>query len=225
MSKGDHERTKRPIQAKLYVGNLGDHPPKKEDLEYEFGYFGPLLNIWIARSPPGFAYIEFETEKDARDAQRALDGKTVNDRRIKVEHARRPQGRPRRRSVDRFPKHNNNNTSNKHDKHDNHDKDQEARSTAARKSCSREEQINDIHDTNHSNLPTPKQETTAYDLHYPYDEHDNYYTSRFPDRSRSRSDEKRLKNLGYNNLKAEYNEYRSRSRSREYRRSRSSSTS
>lgn len=93
MSRGDLERQHRPINAKLYIGNLGEYPPRKEDLEYEFGYFGKLINVWIARSPPGFAYIEFESEKDARDAQKALDGKTVNDRRIKVEHARKPNSK------------------------------------------------------------------------------------------------------------------------------------
>lgn len=78
--------------AKLYVGNLGDEPPAKSLLEQTFGYYGKLENIWIARNPPGFAYVEFENDKDAKDAARALDGKAMKlgneDRRIKVELAR-----------------------------------------------------------------------------------------------------------------------------------------
>ncbi|KAH8026225.1 hypothetical protein HPB51_017151 [Rhipicephalus microplus] len=67
-----------PIDCKVYVGELGNSGTKHE-LEEAFGYYGPLRNVWVARSPPGFAFVEFEDPRDARDAVRALDGKTIED--------------------------------------------------------------------------------------------------------------------------------------------------
>ncbi|KAH9373483.1 hypothetical protein HPB48_009528 [Haemaphysalis longicornis] len=64
-----------PIDCKVYVGELGNSGTKHE-LEEAFGYYGPLRNVWVARSPPGFAFVEFEDPRDARDATRALDGKS-----------------------------------------------------------------------------------------------------------------------------------------------------
>ena len=45
------------------MGNLGSSPPNKEDVEDVFGYYGKLANVWIARSPPGFAYRLFIDDK------------------------------------------------------------------------------------------------------------------------------------------------------------------
>lgn len=97
-------RPNENVECKVYVGNLGEHPPLKKDLEYEFSYFGPLVDVWIARSPPGFAYIEFEDREDALAACEALDGKKFDDRTLRVEMARHngPRGGGRRsRSRDR----------------------------------------------------------------------------------------------------------------------------
>merc|ERR1711962_80635 len=90
--------------AKVYIGNLGSDPPSTTEVEKEFSYYGKLQSVWIARRPPGFAYVEFEDARDARDACKDLDGRTVFGRRIKVEisHGRKRESRrsrsPRRRS-------------------------------------------------------------------------------------------------------------------------------
>lgn len=56
------------------MGELGNNGTRHE-LEEAFGYYGPLRNVWVARNPPGFAFVMFEDTRDARDAVRALDGK------------------------------------------------------------------------------------------------------------------------------------------------------
>lgn len=63
-----------PLDCKVYVGNLGNNGNKTE-LERAFGYYGPLRSVWVARNPPGFAFVEFEDPRDASDAVRELDGR------------------------------------------------------------------------------------------------------------------------------------------------------
>lgn len=65
-----------PLDCKVYVGNLGNNGNKTE-LERAFGYYGPLRSVWVARNPPGFAFVEFEDPRDATDAVRELDGRYV----------------------------------------------------------------------------------------------------------------------------------------------------
>ena len=57
--------------CKVYVGDLGNSASKQE-LEDAFRYYGPLRNVWVARNPPGFAFVEFEDARDAEDAIRGL---------------------------------------------------------------------------------------------------------------------------------------------------------
>lgn len=64
------------LHCKVYVGNLGNNASKNE-LESSFSKYGPLKNVWVARNPPGFAFIEFEDPRDAEDAVRHLDGTYV----------------------------------------------------------------------------------------------------------------------------------------------------
>ncbi|KFM74863.1 Serine/arginine-rich splicing factor 7, partial [Stegodyphus mimosarum] len=73
-----------PPDCKVYVGDLGNSGTKHE-IEDVFSYYGPLRNVWVARNPPGFAFVEFEDSRDARDAVRALDGKLLCGRRVRVE--------------------------------------------------------------------------------------------------------------------------------------------
>ncbi|TKC36847.1 hypothetical protein EI555_006151, partial [Monodon monoceros] len=85
--------------TKVYVGNLGTGAGKGE-LERAFSYYGPLRTVWIARNPPGFAFVEFEDPRDAEDAVRGLDGKVICGSRVRVELS---TGMPRRSRFDRPP--------------------------------------------------------------------------------------------------------------------------
>ncbi|XP_073831244.1 RNA-binding protein 1-like [Musca autumnalis] len=82
------------LACKVYVGNLGSSASKYE-IENAFSKYGPLRNVWVARNPPGFAFVEFEDRRDAEDATRALDGTRCCGTRIRVEMS---SGRSRRDS-------------------------------------------------------------------------------------------------------------------------------
>lgn len=86
------------LDCKVYIGDLGDGA-EKEEIEDAFSRYGELRNVWIARRPPGFAFVEFADPRDALDACRALDGTRMNGRRVKVEmssgRARNDRGRYR----------------------------------------------------------------------------------------------------------------------------------
>ena len=64
------------VACKVYIGNLGNNASKYE-IEDAFGKYGPLKNVWVARNPPGFAFVEFEDARDAEDSVRGLDGTRV----------------------------------------------------------------------------------------------------------------------------------------------------
>lgn len=82
------------LTCKVYVGDLPNDASEVE-LEREFERFGKLRNVWVARNPPGFAFIEFEDPRDADDAVRDLDGRYVCGSHIRVEHS---SGRRRQKS-------------------------------------------------------------------------------------------------------------------------------
>lgn len=69
--------------SRVYVGNL-DPAVKERDLEDEFRIYGVLRSVWVARRPPGYAFIEFDDRRDALDAIRDLDGK--NGWRVELSH-------------------------------------------------------------------------------------------------------------------------------------------
>ena len=74
------------------------------DLEDAFSKYGPVRNVWVARRPPGFAFVEMEDPRDADDAVRGLDGTRICGSRVKVEMSnggRSKGGRSRSRSRDR----------------------------------------------------------------------------------------------------------------------------
>ena len=58
------------------------------ELEEAFSNIGPCRNIWVAKNPPSFAYIEMEDPRDAEDAIKALDGTEICGMRARVEMAK-----------------------------------------------------------------------------------------------------------------------------------------
>lgn len=60
--------------SKVYVGDLSSSA-SKQDLEDAFSHYGKISSVWVARNPPGFAFVEFGDSRDAEDAVKGLDGR------------------------------------------------------------------------------------------------------------------------------------------------------
>uniref|UniRef100_A0A8C8IXF3 Uncharacterized protein n=2 Tax=Oncorhynchus TaxID=8016 RepID=A0A8C8IXF3_ONCTS len=84
MSYSSSRSSSRNTDCKVYVGDLGNGAAKGE-LERAFSYYGPLRSVWVARNPPGFAFVEYEDPRDAEDATKGMDGKVLCGARIRVE--------------------------------------------------------------------------------------------------------------------------------------------
>merc|ERR1712216_795682 len=67
--------------CKLYVGNLNQNVDER-DIDDAFSKFGRIENIWIARKPPGFAFVTYGDPRDAEDAVRELDGREMDRERL-----------------------------------------------------------------------------------------------------------------------------------------------
>lgn len=87
------------INCKIYIGGLKDDA-NRYDIEDAFAKYGPVRDVWIARKPPGFAFVEMEDPRDAEDAARGLDGSRMCGARVKVEMSNggKSKGRSRSRS-------------------------------------------------------------------------------------------------------------------------------
>jgi len=77
------------MAAKVYIaGAEVGRSIQKEDLEEKFGKFGRITATWVARQPPGFAFIDFEDQRDAEDAVRDMNNTVIFGCEIKVEESR-----------------------------------------------------------------------------------------------------------------------------------------
>jgi len=78
--------------TRLYVGGINDQV-KREDLEDLFGKYGKCEHVWVAFNPPGFAFVNFETEDSANSAAESLNGEEFMGCKLRVEISRpRQQG-------------------------------------------------------------------------------------------------------------------------------------
>jgi len=73
--------------CKIFVGGLGEEGTRIE-LEDAFQKFGPIKNIWLAKAPPSFAYIEMADPRDAEDAVKTLHRTEICGMRATVKMAR-----------------------------------------------------------------------------------------------------------------------------------------
>merc|ERR1712080_643810 len=73
--------------TRLFLGGLKEGASRTE-LEREFGQFGQLREVWVARKPPGFGFILFEDARDADAALKEMNGQFICGGRIRVEYAR-----------------------------------------------------------------------------------------------------------------------------------------
>ncbi|KAJ0828752.1 putative RNA recognition motif domain, nucleotide-binding alpha-beta plait domain superfamily [Helianthus annuus] len=87
--KSSTSSSRRKAMSRVYVGNLDPRVSERE-LEDEFRAYGVLRNVWVARRPPGYAFVEFDDRRDALDAIRALDGK--NGWRVELSHNSKGDG-------------------------------------------------------------------------------------------------------------------------------------
>jgi len=80
--------------TRLYVGGISDEV-KREHLEDLFSKYGKCEHVWVAFNPPGFAFVNFETEEAATDAVEALNGEEFMGCKLRVEvsRPRAPGGR------------------------------------------------------------------------------------------------------------------------------------
>jgi RNA recognition motif-containing protein len=90
------------MTQKVYVGNLS-YNTTEDTLRTLFAEYGEIesVNLITDRDtgrPKGFAFVEMSTEQAARAAISGLNGKSVDDREIKVDKANPPR---ERRSSDR----------------------------------------------------------------------------------------------------------------------------
>ena len=88
------------MDRKLYVGNLS-YDTKEDTLRELFETTGEVVSIDMIKDRytgqmKGFAFVTMTTQEEAENAIKALNGKVLDNREIKVNIARPRQERPRR---------------------------------------------------------------------------------------------------------------------------------
>ena len=83
----------RPVR--ISARKLHDNSVTQSELEAEARRFGPTVSVWVARSPPGFASIEFEEADDAQACIDGLDGIRLGTQNCRVEYATNISGERR----------------------------------------------------------------------------------------------------------------------------------
>jgi len=92
MSRGGHREW--DLDCKIFIGGLRDDS-NRYDIEDAFSKYGRVRDVWVARKPPGFAFVEMEDPRDAEDAVRGLDGTRICGARCRVEMSNPGQRRGR----------------------------------------------------------------------------------------------------------------------------------
>ncbi len=61
------------IECKVYIGGLG-YGADKQEIENVCQRFGVVKSVWVARHPPGFAFVLFKSSYDADIAVKYMNG-------------------------------------------------------------------------------------------------------------------------------------------------------
>jgi len=77
-------------KTRVFVGGIRNPKTTERDLEKFFDYYGRIEDC---RLKVGFGFVNFEDERDARDAVDEADGKNMNGDRLTVEFANGGRGR------------------------------------------------------------------------------------------------------------------------------------
>lgn len=90
------------MDAKLYVGNLS-YDTTEESLRRAFAQAGTVVSVDIIKDrdtgrTKGFAFITMNNQEEAENAIKLWNGKSLDNREIKVNIARPREEKPRRRS-------------------------------------------------------------------------------------------------------------------------------
>jgi len=72
------------VDCKIFVGGLRDDA-NRYDIEDTFSKYGRVRDVWVARKPPGFAFVVMEDSRDAQDAAKGLDGSRICGAKCRVE--------------------------------------------------------------------------------------------------------------------------------------------
>ena len=70
---------------------------EKEDVRAVYEKFGNVTDVWIAHNPPGFAFVEFDTEEAANKAVEETNGTELFGGNVRVQITKgRREGRRNR---------------------------------------------------------------------------------------------------------------------------------
>lgn len=58
----------------VYIGGLGNEGAR-QPIERQFGQFGHIRSVFVARRPPGFAFVEFDSRRAAERAVAHMHGR------------------------------------------------------------------------------------------------------------------------------------------------------
>lgn len=62
-----------------------DPPATEADLRDKFERYGELQDVWVARKPPGFAFVQFQDPRDAEEAVRS-EAHNRENWRVEISH-------------------------------------------------------------------------------------------------------------------------------------------
>ena len=80
--------------SKLYVGNL-DYAVDETELKELFADYGTVKYVKVIEGK-GFGFVELETQEEAENAKKELNGTEFKGRTLKVDNARPQKNRTRK---------------------------------------------------------------------------------------------------------------------------------